>query len=39
MVNTLQKLLIQVLQESRKELGNYNVDRYPSQVKINKGFL
>jgi dynein heavy chain 2 len=32
MVNTLQKLLVQVLQESRGEIGNYNVDRYPSQV-------
>lgn len=32
MVNTLQRLLIQILQESRRELGNYSVDRYPSQI-------
>ena len=32
MVNTLQKLLQQVLQESRRELGNYNFERYPSQI-------
>lgn len=32
MKNTLQKLLVQCLQDSKKELGNYNVDKYPSQI-------
>lgn len=32
MKNTLQKLLIQCLQDSKKELGNYNVEKYPSQI-------
>ena len=32
MKNTLQKLLVQCLHESKKELGNYNVEKYPSQI-------
>jgi dynein heavy chain 2, cytosolic len=32
MKNTLQKLLVQCLQDSKKELGNYNIEKYPSQV-------
>jgi dynein heavy chain 2 len=32
MKNTLQKLLVQCLQDSKKELANYNVDKYPSQI-------
>jgi len=32
MKNTLQKLLVQCLQDSKKEFGNYNIERYPSQV-------
>lgn len=34
MVNTLQQLLINALQESRKQLGQIPVEKYPSQVKI-----
>ncbi len=37
MKNTLEKLLVQALQESRHEVGNCNVEKYPSQV--IKGFL
>lgn len=33
---TLQKLLVQCLQDSKKEFGNYNIERYPSQVKTFK---
>jgi hypothetical protein len=33
---TLQKLLVQCLQDSKKEFGNYNIERYPSQVKTLK---
>lgn len=32
MKNTLQKLLVQCIQDSRKEMGNCNADKYPSQV-------
>ena len=32
MKNTLQKSLVNCLQDSRKELGNYSVEKYPSQV-------
>ena len=32
MKNTLQKLLVQCLQDAKKELGNYNIEKYPSQV-------
>lgn len=34
MKNTLEKMLVQCLQDSKKELGNYSVDKYPSQVRI-----
>jgi hypothetical protein len=34
MVNTLQQLLINAIQESRKQLGQIPVEKYPSQVKI-----
>ncbi len=34
MINTLQQLLINALQESRKQLGQIPVEKYPSQVKI-----
>lgn len=34
MKNTLEKLLVQALQESRRELGSCNIDKYPSQVKL-----
>ena len=33
MINTLQQLLINALQESRKQLGQIPVEKYPSQVK------
>ena len=33
MKNTLQKLLVQCLQDAKKEFGNYNIEKYPSQVK------
>jgi dynein heavy chain 2 len=36
MVSTLQYLLINALQESRKQLGHVPVEKYPSQVKLNK---
>ncbi len=32
MKNTLQRLLVQCLQDSKKELGNYNIEKFPSQV-------
>ena len=32
MKSTLQKLLVACLSESKRELGNYNVDKYPSQI-------
>ena len=32
MKNTLQKLLVQCLQDAKKEFGNYNIEKYPSQV-------
>lgn len=32
MKNTLEKLLIQALHESKREAGNCNVEKYPSQV-------
>ena len=35
MKTTLQKLLVQCLQESKKELGNYKIEKYPSQVAVN----
>ncbi len=35
MKNTLKNLLIQCLSESKKELGNYNVEKFPSQVNSN----
>ncbi len=39
MVNTLQQLLINALQESRKQLGQIPIEKYPSQVsKINSFF-
>jgi len=34
MVSTLQQLLINALQESRKQLGQIPIEKYPSQVKI-----
>jgi hypothetical protein len=33
MVSTLQQLLINALQESRKQLGQVPIEKYPSQVK------
>jgi hypothetical protein len=32
MVSTLQQLLINALQDSRKQLGQVSVEKYPSQV-------
>lgn len=32
MKHTLQKLLVQCLQESKGELANYNIEKYPSQL-------
>ena len=32
MKNTLQKLLVQCIQAANKELGNYNIEKFPSQV-------
>jgi hypothetical protein len=34
MVSTLQQLLISALQDSRKQLGQVPVEKYPSQVNI-----
>jgi dynein heavy chain 2 len=34
MISTLQQLLINALQESRKQFGQIPVEKYPSQVKI-----
>ena len=36
MINTLQQLLINALQEARKQLGQIPIEKYPSQVTINK---
>jgi hypothetical protein len=32
MINTLQQLLINAVQESRKQLGQISIEKYPSQV-------
>jgi dynein heavy chain 2 len=36
MVSTLQQLLISALQESRKQLGQVPVEKYPSQVNLRR---